>query len=370
MSLVRRAAAEILRVLASVAAPAAVANQVQIYGQDDAGVTRSYARTSDGTIYLLVPPIPSGGGLAWYGTGIDGPLVFDGAATVTGTGFAALSLVPVASVYTLTRDIFATDMTVDAGVRVVTAGYRVFVLNTLTLDGAISQNGGAGGNATAVAAGAAGAVASVSAVLYGGAAGSLGGAPTGAGVNGTVGTPGHLGSQTANTAAGGNGGVCAGGGGGANDAGTIGAIAPGITGISALNGTQHFVLYQAVNGRTINGVQMSTGSSGGGGRGASGAGAGGGGGSGASGGGVVVCARFIIGAGTIESQGGNGGNGNTDGGGGGGGAGGIASVVTSGAFPTVSVVGGVGGAAGGGGASTAGGSGGTGITYLFTVTGS
>jgi hypothetical protein len=60
MSWFRRAGAEIARILERTANPGAVANELQLYAKDAAGVTQLFAQTSDGSIYQLTPP-PGGG---------------------------------------------------------------------------------------------------------------------------------------------------------------------------------------------------------------------------------------------------------------------------------------------------------------------
>lgn len=62
-----------------------------------------------------------------YGNGSDGDLTFDGTTTV-------LSIAPSSSTYTLTRDIYAANMTINANVKVITNGYRVFVRNVLAMN--------------------------------------------------------------------------------------------------------------------------------------------------------------------------------------------------------------------------------------------
>lgn len=329
------------------------------------------------TQFSLVPAAPvTPNGSGFYGTGIDGNLTFDGAATV-GT-FAGLSLVPAANVYTLTRDIFANNMSVSTGVRINPAGFRIFVLNTLTLTGtaSIAAPGGNGGNGTAGAGGAAGAVAwlSASSLLAGGQAGVAGGAPD-AGSGGSGSNPGainsHLGAATANTAIGGNGGVLQGGGGGGNNnnpgSGSVG-IAPNA--FAPTSGRYFYNITQAVIGRDNSNAQLAGGTAGSSGRGAGASVGGGGGGGGASGPTFVVFARVIAGAGSINALGGNGGNGLTGGGGGAGASGGVIVLATQSTFPlsiTLSVAGGTPGNQGGSAPGSSAGSGGTGMTYLFNA---
>jgi hypothetical protein len=63
-----------------------------------------------------------------YGTGMDGDAVLDGSTTVLG-------MAPSASVYTMTRDMFFDDLTLNASVRLAPNGYRIFVKNVLTFAG-------------------------------------------------------------------------------------------------------------------------------------------------------------------------------------------------------------------------------------------
>lgn len=62
-----------------------------------------------------------------YGTGMDGDATLDGTTTV-------LSMVPVSSVYTMTRDMFFNNLTINASVQLKPNGYRIFVKGTLTLN--------------------------------------------------------------------------------------------------------------------------------------------------------------------------------------------------------------------------------------------
>jgi len=59
-----------------------------------------------------------------YGTGADGDAVLDGTTTV-------LSMAPSSSVYSMTRDMYFNDLTVNANVRLAPNGYRIFVKGTL-----------------------------------------------------------------------------------------------------------------------------------------------------------------------------------------------------------------------------------------------
>jgi len=377
-NLIRRAGAHVLKLLERTLDPGAVADLVQVYSKDVGGISQLFAQTEDSAVYQLTIDV-TGIGSRWYGTGIDGALVFDGVSTVTGSGFFGLSIVPAAGIYTLTRDTFASSMTVDAGVEVVTGGYRLFVLGALVLNGKITSNGGAGSDGGVTAGGTGGvrpwdpATKPLNSGVTNGVTFTGGAADAGSGGSGSAGQPPtstHIGGAIGIGAAGSDGGSLQGGGGGANNAGTGGGTVTALpTTNQFLNAHHGFVIAQAVAGRNVVNAQLGTSSSGGGGHGAAGdAVGGGGGGGGASGANGVVCARTITGVGSIEARGGNGGaSGGTKGGGGGGGGGGIATVVTSGAFPTVSVVGGAGGARGGAVNTTDGGDGGPGRAYLFAI---
>ncbi|MFO0824982.1 MAG: hypothetical protein U0792_17985 [Gemmataceae bacterium] len=91
--------------------------------------------------------ISGGGGV--FGDGSDGSLTYDGSTTILG-------MAPVANVYTLTRDIWASTITVNNGVTIKPAGFRIFCSGTLTNNGTIQNDGGNGGSGTSTLAGAAG----------------------------------------------------------------------------------------------------------------------------------------------------------------------------------------------------------------------
>ena len=100
-----------------------------------------------------------------YGTGADGDAVLDGTTTV-------LSMAPSASVYSMTRDMYFNDLTINASVRLAPNGYRIFVKGTLKFMGADSTVGYTTGFATAGSIAQGGGV--LEAVTH-----SLGGAATG-----------------------------------------------------------------------------------------------------------------------------------------------------------------------------------------------
>lgn len=249
-----------------------------------------------------------------YGDGSDGAAAFDGTNTFA---FASTTGAAPNLVYTLTRDIYVTSLTVSSGKTLITGSYRIFCTGTLTNAGTIHNDGNA----------AAGTVA--------GQGATQGVLPRGA--NGATG----LTSGTTTTAGGGGGGagasnmVCVGSGGGAggnSNGGPSGGTTNG-TGWGDWREVGALLTLQLMKGSssaTTGGSAATMGAAGGGGSGgrttggtatASGAGGGGAG---------VVCilAKTIDNsAGTIRANGGNGSNatGGTcaTGGGGGGGGGGV-----------------------------------------------
>ena len=85
-----------------------------------------------------------------YGDGSDGSGTLDGVSTVFG-------LVPAGNVYTMTRDMYFIDLTINTGVTLNPNGYRIFGTGTLTgigtgkiarngLTGATGGNGSGAGN--------------------------------------------------------------------------------------------------------------------------------------------------------------------------------------------------------------------------------
>ena len=77
-----------------------------------------------------------------YGTGADGDAVLDGTTTV-------LSMAPSSSVYSMTRDIYFNDLTINASVRLAPNGYRIFIKGTLKFMGNNSTVGFTTGFSTA-----------------------------------------------------------------------------------------------------------------------------------------------------------------------------------------------------------------------------
>jgi len=85
-----------------------------------------------------------------YGSGVDGSQTLDGAATILG-------MVPAGNVYTATRDLNLQDLTINTGVTLVMAGFRLYVAGTLTLAGTANLNfDGAAGSSFTGGAGVAG----------------------------------------------------------------------------------------------------------------------------------------------------------------------------------------------------------------------
>lgn len=295
------------------------------------------------------------------GTGAGGTVTFDGAATVLG-------LVPAANIYTMTRDIFADNVTINGGVTLKTASYRLFVRGTLTNDGTISATGGNGGTS-------AGGTGASTGVYIGNLSGAAGGTPGGTGNSST--SAWDYGSNSDSSVvnrgaigANGTGGDVPfrGGGGGGAGATNAGGSGGNVARPAATNGSADF--FSMIAGHPTNTTTRWTAGSGGGGGGTNG---GGGGGGGAGGNSMYIGCSVWAGSGAIESKGGNGGNGAgtspNSGGGGGGGGGGFIFIAygTKTGTNTVSVAGGTGGTGGTGAGN--GGNGADGYYYLLNLSG-
>lgn len=254
----------------------------------------------------LISLMPGGGN---FGPATDGDLVFDGSSTIAG-------LVPSGGAYTLTRDIVAHNMTVNSGVRVKMAGWRIFGTGLLDGTGQIDCNGNAGGNgAIANVAGAAGAAAiAVTGYLavtsLGGAGGSVGAGASPPSVSltnamfGLTGTAGAAGAAGAHNGSPGTGFGAGGGGGGGGNGGGGGG---GVTAYAVTAGT---ILYGSTAMRLeipATSTRIIGGGNGGAGGGAAGTGGSGGGGGGSTAGGVPIAFRLISTTIVIQSNGGNGG---------------------------------------------------------------
>jgi hypothetical protein len=266
-----------------------------------------------------------------YGDGADGAVTFDGSSAYS---FATYS----STIYTLTRDVWATTISVSSGYTVITAGYRLFATTSINAAGNIHNNGSNGSGAVAGAGGLGG-------FFKAGGAGAAGLLAASAGAAGTA-----QATPTANTWVGGVGGR--GGQGRLNNIGFNGGqIAPtNATNPANADGgskvTSNYVNYltRYVVGATN--WQM-TPSIGGGGGAKSVTGTAATSGAGGGGGGICfVAAPVITGSGTISANGGSGGNAAGTGGsfgGGGGGGGGVVCVIAKTSAITPTATGGTGG---------------------------
>jgi len=250
-----------------------------------------------------------------FGDGSDGAVTLDG--TTTFNSFSSLA----GSTYTLTRDVFATSLTVNNTVILQPAGYRIFCTGAFSNAGTVSYPGANASGATRGA---------------GIAQGSF--ANGGPGVTGVTGVGAAPSSNAGSVAVG------AGGAGGSGTSGAGGAaVSPNITSTFPFR-LPHAVLAGVTQGKFNSGATAPAGAFGG----SSGAGdgttAGGGGGSG--GGVIAILAHSAVNTGTITVAGGNGGTpsgGNCGGGGGGGGGLIVAYTLTAWSAGTTTVTGGTGG---------------------------
>jgi hypothetical protein len=274
---------------------------------------------ADGTVQMADSSQPDGwkwgaasGGVGVYGDGSDGTVTFDGSTTVLG-------IPPSSSTYTLTRDLYLAAGTINSGVSIITAGFRIFCAGTLTNNGTIKWNGASSANNNG-AVGCNNSNASINAAT----------SPA-VGQNGASGTSGAGGSATAQS-----GQYSIGGAGGNGGAGSSGAAGSGsaITGAPPVGAGSIRHVPTAVLGNFVvsgsSGLTFKNVYGGGGGGAGGGDGTNLGGGGGGGGGVVVVIARVITGTGSIQARGGDGNTrvtGNV--GGGGGGGGGVVIVVSS-----------------------------------------
>lgn len=310
------------------------------------------------------------GGIFSFGDGSDGDVV-------------------ISADTTLTRDMYYENLTVNATKVLSPAGYRIFVRDTLTLNGTIRRNGNNGNNGSS-SSGASGAAGGT-----GGAAladGYLKGAP--AGGNGSAGgdfnvsaAGGGNGSNVANSLSASNGAL---GGNGADTGFGNGTGGQGVTTPSNVKLIANWHLATLLDiGATGTTIKFNPSASSGGGSGGAGSngnndGGGGGGGAGSGGGVLAIYAKTIVisATGAIQANGGNGGNGGNGvgdgsnaggvGGGGGGGNGGILilaynSLTNAGAITASGGTGGLKGTIGNSSSATDGAAGNAGTIYQFQL---
>ncbi len=285
-----------------------------------------------------------------FGDGSDGPLTLT--QTDAAPAYATKAGAGATTTFTLTRDIYATDLTFDdanGNFLVKTAAFRIFGTGTFLIDAGVTVHFD-GNNAVANAQGAA---ASGSAIgSSAGGAGAVGSGAGGGGVNA---------GSTSLGAAGGAGGAASGGGVG-------GGVAGGSASLATASGSPRN-LNQAISVREASSTGKFSGGAGGSGGASTTSSTSGGGGAG--GGGVVIYAETLVNNGTIRANGGTGGDASGSGtgaGGGGGGGGGTVILVYRAAGSTVgtlTVNGGTGGALQGAGATGAAGS--TGTTWAWAL---
>lgn len=272
-----------------------------------------------------------------FGNGADGTYTLDGSQAAVSGLFSKSG-----STYTLLRDAYFDTLTINSGVILESANFRIFAKTLLTVNGTIRCNGGNASGQTAGAIVPTGFFATV-------VAGSNGGGSGAAASNATASNPAAIGSTGAK-----------GGAQGTLSTGT-GSATPGAVTLTTKSPISNYwnlmTLWETTPGASP--VRMTTGGASTGGDGAGSSSGpftcGVGGGAGAIGGTIGIFAKTLAGNGTIEAKGGNGGNGAGGGtyacngaGGGGGGNGGFIFIFTStNSFTgTISVAGGTGGTGG------------------------
>lgn len=280
-----------------------------------------------------------------YGDGSDGNFTLDGAAIPAWATLAGTT-------YTMTRDIYMVDLTLNAGITLNTVGRRMFFQGTFTCNGLVATNGFSGGGATA-GNGATGSNWYVQAQAGGG-----GGNPG----NGGAGVSSINSCVTGAGGKGGDSGVRTGG-----NSGGVGTFSNRDGGNRHICDTFPTIFW----GTCPSGAQIAAGPGGGGGAGDGATRAGGG--AGGAAGILGIFAFKIAGNGTLQAKGGNGADGGPGGtigcGGGGGGPGGALFIITTtlnyASLLTIDLSGGAGGL--GTFAAANGAAGATGFTYqMFT----
>lgn len=259
-----------------------------------------------------------------YGTGADGDVVLNGSAiTVDGT-----SISPSGNTYTLTRELYARNLTINSPYILRAAGFSVRVNGTLSGDfGTEIQDNGATATSSIGGSGLS-------------TTNALSGRGSGGGGAGRTITAGNGSNAVYTNAAGASGGP--GGGSGIYTGGTT-SVSPR-TGAGRPDDTAMTVFSRL---RPQSSAFLGGGGGGGGARNTGGSGGGGGGGGGV----LQVMARTFNYSGTLTARGGGGANGTSDSGGGGGGGGGVIILITSTELvvPAFDVSGGAGGTGTGGG---------------------
>ncbi len=271
------------------------------------------------------------GGL--FGDGSDGPVTLDGTATVSWASKAG-------SVYTMTRDCFVTNLTVNSGVTLNAGPYRVFCLasGTVTNAGTIQANGASAASSSAPSGGTSG-------ILQYGTAGGAGSTTNG----------------SSSTAAGTQFGTGNSGGGGTGSGGTAGSGHNANASTASMHRNPALVLTGC--GSWSGSAKSVSGASGGGGGGGDGTNAGGAAGSGA--GIVAILAGAVVNTGSITAIGGNGFTPVTGNCGGGGGGLILIYTLTAWTAGTTSVAGGTQGSGAGTGAAGTAGSAGTVLNVIL-----
>lgn len=267
--------------------------------------------------------------IAWFGDGHDGVVTY-----TTNT--------------TLVRDMYFSSLTVNPGVILDCAGFRIHSQQSIVNNGTITRVPNSSTSSTGA-----------SGLLAGTVAGSTAGGNGGGAGAGTAGTA----IATALGGVGGTGGTGSAGAGAAGGTVTLPSVTQG--GADVLCSVRQAVVCQIL-GATPTLIQGGSGGGGGGGSGVASSGGGGG----CGGGIVVLMSTSITGSGTITAPGGNGANAQlTNGGGGAGGGGGIVILVSindpTTSSLTISAPGGAGGA--GLGSGVAGAPGSIGRVYITRV---
>lgn len=308
--------------------------------------------------------------LQFFGNSADGAMVLDGTTTVAGmapTTITAINgkfgTVGVTKIYSMVRDLHATNVTVNSGVALGTNNWRLFVSGTITNNGLVGNpgtngvgtTGGTGRSGFCCASGAGGG-ANTGGTASGGTRSSCGSSPSPLFPSGT-----GRGNAGLNTNGGNATGVGQGGGGAGGSTASGGNTTAWSQFSTALTQSSMFDIFVC---GTPTGTNYGLGSGGGGG-GASGGPPFGGGGGGAAGWATIV-ARNITGSGVWSVEGGDGANGTALAGGGGGGGGGMIMLFYNNLSGTTTTV----LTGGAGGINTKnGGSGGAGLAYTINMSG-